>query len=207
MQSAKRAILGGLLVPIIVIGLVGCGTSATPDTAPTPSSTEPVPPSPLPTASVTPPPGITPQQTESKEKVEIGIRRQGLAVSKSDVSDIPDSELTAGEVVFVPEEQAVGLADTAGFDRSDIEGMRHALFRLDESRLADLDGAAAAIGADGRFVFDIPNGRYFVCLADSFADHTTGPPYMVVGCDVIDLVNDAPLTVSFGEAGVEATLQ
>ena len=129
-----------------------------------------------------------------------------MAVSKSDVSDIPDSVLTVGVVLFVPQEHAADLAETGDFDLSDFDGMRHAFFQLDESRLAKLEGSTAVIGADGLFPIDIPDGHYFVCLADTFAGHTAGPPYSVVGCDVIDLANDASLTVSFGEAGVEATL-
>ena len=207
----------GLLAPNFVICLIACSTLSTPIPTSTPlpietstpatkTSTPADTPTPWPTPTMTSPPGITPQQTEPKETVEIAIRRQGLAISKSDVSDMPDSVLTVGEVLFVPEEHAADLAETAGFDPSDIDGMRHAFFQLDESRLAKLDGAAAVIGADGLFPLDIPDGHYFVCLADSFVDHTAGPPYSVVGCDVIDLANDASLTVSFGEAGVEATL-
>lgn len=135
-----------------------------------------------------------------------GIPEPGLAVSKSDVSGLPDSMLTAGEVLFFPEERAADLAETAGFDPLDIDGMRHAFFQLSEPRLVELAGTAAVIGASGRFPLDIPAGQYVVCLADSFVDHTAGPPYSVVGCDLVDLPNDASLTVSFGEGGVEAAL-
>ena len=135
-----------------------------------------------------------------------GVPGKGLAVTKSDVNGLSDSVLTAGEVLFIPEERAADMAGAASFDPSDIDSMRHAFFQLDGSRLAELAGAAAVIGADGRFPFDIPAGRYLVCLADSFVDHTAGPPYSVVGCDVIDLPGGASLTVSFGEGGVEAIL-
>ncbi len=135
-----------------------------------------------------------------------GVPGRGQAVNKSDVSGLTDSVLSSGEVLFVPEDRATDLAGTAGFDPSDIDGMRHAFFELDESRLAELAGGAAAIGSDGSFPLDLPAGRYLVCLADTFVDHTSGPPYAVVGCDVIDLSTGASLTVSFGEGGVEATL-
>lgn len=136
-----------------------------------------------------------------------GIGGQGLAISKSDVSGLADSALTAGEVLFIPEEHAAGLAETAGFDPSDTGGMRHATFQLDESQLAELAGTAAVIGADGRFPLQVAPARYLVCLADSFVDHTAGPPYSVVGCDLpVDIPEGASLTVTFGEGGVEASL-
>ncbi|MDA1127749.1 MAG: hypothetical protein O2913_03490 [Chloroflexi bacterium] len=134
------------------------------------------------------------------------VTGQGLAVSKSDVSELPDSVLTFGEVLFVPQEHAVDLAEAADFDPPGIDGMRHAFFQLDQSQFAKLNGAAVVIGTDGRFPLDIPAGQYFVCLANSFVGHTSGPPYSVVGCSVIDLPKNTSLTVSFGEGGVEVTV-
>ena len=69
-----------------------------------------------------------------------GVPGRGQAVNKSDVSGLTDSVLSSGEVLFVPEDRATDLAGTAGFDPSDIDGMRHAFFELDESRLAELAG-------------------------------------------------------------------
>ena len=131
---------------------------------------------------------------------------RGLAVNKSDVSGLADSVLSSGEVLFVPEDRATDVAREVGFDLSNIDGMRHAFFELDESRLAELTGVVASIGTDGSFRFDIPAGRYLVCLANIFVDHISGPPHSVVVCDVIDVAIGASLTVSFGEGGVEATL-
>jgi hypothetical protein len=61
--------------------------------------------------------------------------------------------------------------------------------------------------ASGRFPVDVAPGRYLVCLADVFPDHSPGPPYSVVGCDHIDLPEAAALVVSFAEGGVEAALE
>ena len=155
---------------------------------------------------MTAPPRPTPQQTARKETVENGIRGQGLAFYQSDVMTMPDSVYTFGEVLFIPEEHAEDLAETADFDPSKMNYMSHAFFQVDEFRLAQLAGAAAVIGAGGRFPLDIPAGHYFVCLADIFPGHTAGPPYSVVGCALIDLPNDASLTVSWGEGGVQASL-
>ncbi len=142
-----------------------------------------------------------------KEMVESSIGGQGIAIYLSDVSTFPDSVLTHGEVLFIPEEHAEDLAEAAGFDPSRMIHMTHTYFQVDESQLAKLAGTAAVIGAEGRFPIDIPAGRYFVCLADIFPLHTAGPPYTVVGCGVIDLSNDASLTVSWGEGGAQVTLE
>jgi hypothetical protein len=138
--------------------------------------------------------------------VESGISGQGLAISKSDVSDLESSLLTSGEVLFIPEEHAVNLAAVGGFDPSDVDSMRHAFFQIEDESFAQLAGIAATIGTDGRFTIGVPAGYYLVCLANIFVDHSPGPPYSVVGCDVIDLPNEASLTVSFGEGGAEAIL-
>ena len=125
--EGKMKPIVGLLAPNFVICLIACSTLSTPIPTSTPlpietstpatkTSTPADTPTPWPTPTMTSPPGITPQQTEPKETVEIAIRRQGLAISKSDVSDMPDSVLTVGEVLFVPEEHAADLAETAGFD-------------------------------------------------------------------------------------------
>ena len=181
-------------------------STATPTLAPIYAATSTATPKPLPMPTMAASPRPTRRQTKSKETVKGGIRGQGLAISKSDVMTMPDSVLTAGEVLFIPEEHAEDLAETVDFDPSKMSYMGHALFQLNEFRLSKLAGAAAVIGADGRFPLDIPAGRYFVCLADIFSGHTAGPPYTVVGCAVIDLPNDASLTVSWGEGGVQAGL-
>lgn len=201
-----------LAVVAVTLILAGCGDSSTEAPVPTfdvsvasgsqsPDTTElsttvssvPV------TGSATEGTAVTPS--------EGGVPLRGRAVNKSDVSGLADSVLTSGDVLFVPEDRAADLAREVGLDLSDIDGTRHAFFELAGSRLADLTGVAAAIGADGSFSLDIPAARYLVCLADIFVDHTSGPPYTVVGCDVVDVATSASLTVSFGEGGVEATLE
>ena len=199
-----------LLVPVATICVVACVTTAPPFTVPatlTPASATQPPVTGLPTAGVS---GAPTHSLVTKETTvtpgQGGIRGHGQAIHKSDVSTFPDSVMTDGEVLFIPEEHAADLAETPDFDPSKMNYMGHAYFQLDESQLAELDGAAAVIGADGRFPLDIPAGDYFVCLADIFVGHTAGPPYSVVGCQVIDLPSEASLTVSWGEGGVEATL-
>ncbi len=199
-QPPKWYFIGGLLALALTICWVACSNSSTP--LPTATMT----PSPVPT--VPPMPRATPTQTEPKETVERSIRGQGLVIHVSDVSTIPDFVITQGEVLFIPEEHAEYLVETANIDPSKMNYMSHAYFQLDESQFAKLAGAAAVIGADGRFPLDIPAGPYFVCVADSLSiDPTAGPPYSVGGCGLIDLPNGASLTVTLGEGGVRPILQ
>lgn len=133
-------------------------------------------------------------------------RAGGRAVSVSDVSGLEASAFTTGSVVFVPEERADALAAAAGVGSSEPGALRHAGFSLDDASLAELRGTATPLDRRGSFPVDVPAGRYVVCLADVFADHSPGPPYSVVGCDHVELPATAELLVSFGEGGVEATL-
>ncbi len=215
-QPPKWYFIGGLLALALTICWVACGASptvaptSTDGPSPTPTDTPtPLPlltMTPTPVATVPPLPTSTPTQTVPKEMVESVIRGQGMAINKDDTG-FPDWAMEKGEVLFIPEEHAEDLAEAAGFDPSRMIRMTHTLFQVDESQLAMLAGTAAVIGAEGRFPIDIPAGRYFVCLADIFPLHTAGPPYTVVGCGVIDLSNDASLTVSWGEGGVQPTLE
>ena len=186
MTSLKRAtkwyFFGGLLALTLMICWTACVSST-----PTPTSTPPLPTS-------------TPTQTVPKEMVESVIPGQGMAISKDDTG-LPDEVLTPGEVLFIPEEHAEDLAEAVNLDPANIHLLGRGGFKLDEFQLAELAGTAAVIGADGRFPIDVPAGPYFVCIADIFRGHTAGPPYSVVGCSVIELPNDASLTVSWGEAG------
>lgn len=70
-----------------------------------------------------------------------------------------------------------------------------------------MEGTATPLDGSGRFPVDVAAGRYLVCLADVFPDHSPGPAYSVVGCDHIDLPEVPRLLVSFGEGGVEAALE
>jgi hypothetical protein len=133
---------------------------------------------------------------------------RGRAVARSDVTGIADSALTSGSVLFVPGERAPELAVVTGLDRlSNVDSLRHAEFALVASALDALDGTAVAIDGAGRFAVDVPNGLYVVCLADTFPDHTQAPPYSVVGCSRVELPDGARLVVSFGEGGVETTIE
>lgn len=134
------------------------------------------------------------------------VNRQGLAISKSDVSGLQDSVLSAGDVIFIPWEYAIELGSIGGFDPSNIDSTRYAFFQLDATDLNRMVGMAATIGPDGYFAVDVQAGQYFVCLANIFVDHSPGPPYSVVGCDIIELPVDGSLTVSFGEGGSEAVI-
>ena len=91
-------------------------STATPTLAPIYAATSTATPKPLPTPTMAASPRPTRRQTKSKETVKGGIRGQGLAISKSDVMTMPDSVLTAGEVLFIPEEHAEDLAETVDFD-------------------------------------------------------------------------------------------
>ncbi len=228
MTSLKRGtkwyFIGGLLALTLTVFWAACVPSSTPaptsivGSSATPTDTKiPVPMptmTPNPVTTAPPLPTATPTQTVPKEMVESVIRGQGIAIQVSDVSSFPDFVITQGEVLFIPEEHAEDLVEMAGFDPSKMNYMQkmeyisHALFQLDEPQFAKLAGAAAVIGADGRFPIDIPAGPYFVCLADSLSiDHTAGPPYSVGGCALIDLPNDASLTVTWGEGGLQAGLE
>jgi hypothetical protein len=134
-------------------------------------------------------------------------RAKGRTVSVSDVSGVEGSAFTAGSVVFVPEDQAGAVAAMAGVGSAEPAALRHAGFSFDEAALADLEGTATALDGSGRFPVDVAAGRYLVCLADVFPDHSPGPPYSAVGCDHIDLPEAAALVVSFGEGGVEAAVE
>jgi hypothetical protein len=111
--------------------------------------------------------------------------------------------LPRGAVLFVPAAQEAALGQTGNFDPSDPSAMTRASFELTAERLQALGGSAATI-TDGRFPLNGTGGNYVVCLADSFADHTPGPPYSVVGCARVNVAEGASITVSFGEAGVQA---
>ena len=216
MTSLKRGtkwyFIGGLLALALTVCWAACvpsstpaptsivGSSATPTdtTVPFPMPTM----TPKPVTTAPPMPASTPSQTEPKEMIKSSIGGQGIAIHLSDVGTIPDFVNTQGEVLFIPEEHAEDLAEMVDFDPSKMSYISHALFQLDESQFAKLAGAAAVIGADGRFPLDISAGPYFVCLAASLSnDHTAGPPYSVGGCALIDLPNDASLTVTWGEGG------
>jgi hypothetical protein len=136
-----------------------------------------------------------------------GAPGTGRAVSVSDVSGLEGSALTAGSVVFVPEDQAAAAAALAGADWAEPGGLRHAGFSLDEGSLAELEGTATPL--DSQWSLPGRRGRrsHLVCQADVFPDHSPGLPYSVVGCDHIDLPEAPRLLVSFGEGGVEAALE
>ena len=181
-KATKSYLIGRLLALTLMICLTACVSST-----PAPTSTPPLPTSP-------------PTQTVPKGLVESVIPGQGMAISKDDTG-LPDEVLTPGEVLFIPEEHAEDLAEAVNLDPANIHLLGRGWFQLDEFQLAKLAGTASVIGADGRFPIEVPAGPYFVCIADIFYDHTAGPPYSVVGCLVVDLPNDASLTVSWGEAG------
>lgn len=132
---------------------------------------------------------------------------EGRAVSVRDVSGLEGSAFTAGSVVFVREDRAGAVAAMARAGSAEPGALRHAGFSLDEASLAELEGTATPLNGSGRFPIDVAAGRYLVCLADVFPDHSPGPPYSVVGCDHIDLPGAAVLVVSFAEGGVEAALE
>jgi hypothetical protein len=131
-----------------------------------------------------------------------------VAVSASDVSGLPGSPLMSGTVLFVALARAADVAAMASVEPGNASQLAHASFVVDRAGATALGATAVAIGADGRFPVAVPDGRYLVCLADIFADHTAGPPYSVVGCAEVTLpaAPAAGLTVSFGEGGVEARL-
>lgn len=132
----------------------------------------------------------------------------GLVFSRSDVSGVPDSPLVSGTVLFVPQERAADVAAMAGMSLGDVSRLAHASFVMDQTNASTLGAIAVNIDVSGRFPVSVPAGRYVVCLADVFADHTAGPPYSVVGCAEVPLpaASVAGLSVSFGEGGVEVRL-
>lgn len=156
-----------------------------------------------PTTSVTPA-ASTQMPTPPSGAPSSGALRRGHVVAKSDVSGLPDTPATAGRVLIVPAERAAEVAADGGFDSGDLDGMRHATFDVSPESLAQLDGVAPQISDKGDFDVEVAAGRYLVCLADVFPDHGPGPPYSAIGCDLVELATGAGLTVSFGEAGVEA---
>ncbi len=214
MASLKRGtkwyFIGGLLALELTISWFAC----VPSSAPAPTSTvvsSPTPtvtPTTLPTTTMTPKPVTTtppmptstPAQTEPKEMIKSSIGGQGIAIFKDDTG-LPDWVMEKGEVLFIPEEHAEDLAEAANLDPADINRAWRGWFQLDEFQLAELAGTAAVIGADGRFPIDVPAGPYFICIADIYIGHTAGPPYTILACDVIELPNDASLTVSWGKRG------
>lgn len=131
--------------------------------------------------------------------------RAGVAISRSDVSGIADTPISSGEVLFIPDEREADLSDTAGVEPSDPTESRYSSFEVAETRLVELDGAAAQLGDDGRFSVNVQAGGYFVCLSNAFPSHTLGPPYSVIGCDIAVIDGDGEVTVFHGEGGVEAT--
>jgi len=136
------------------------------------------------------------------------VSGSGMAFSRSDVSGLPDSPLMSGTVLFVPHARVAEVSAMAGVERGDASRLAHASFVFDQDDATALGAIAVAIDAGGRFPVSVPEGRYVVCLADVFADHTTGPPYSVVGCAEVALpaAPVAGLSVSFGEGGVIARL-
>lgn len=137
----------------------------------------------------------------------------GRAISKSDVTDLPDSILTHGEVLLIPEYRFVDLVTIANFEQKDIDILQYSLyyksFQIEKTNLSELSGSALTIGKDGRFPLTVKENSYLICLANIFPGHSVGAPYSVVGCDFVDLsdlAENLSLTVSFGEGGVEAVL-
>lgn len=124
----------------------------------------------------------------------------GIAIHKSDVSTMPDSTLGAGTVLFVSQQNLAEIQKYARTDSSDIVPLHYASFQLHESDLVKLGGVSVEISPNGEFEFDVPAGQFVVCLAD---DHAPGTPYLVIGCDIMDLAKGTSFTISIGEGGVE----
>ncbi len=161
------------------------GTVAAPST-----STRPPAPTTLPTATT----------------VTTGEPGFGVAFAKSDVDGLDDSPYAAGTVLFVPATSASEFEAIAGVSAGDRDQLAHVFLEVEEEALGRLDAFVAPIGEDARFRVPGDPGSYLVCLADTFADHTPGPPYSVVGCAPAEIPAGASPTVSFGEGGVEVSL-
>jgi hypothetical protein len=121
---------------------------------------------------------------------------RGQAVAVSDVVGDPDSAITDGWVMAVPEEALEDLWEAPQREPPDPLDLPYWNPTLPATVAEETDAALVEVSSDGSFVLAIPAGSYLVCLLER------DDPVVPFGCDHADLDPGTPFRLTAGEAGI-----
>jgi hypothetical protein len=141
-------------------------------------------------------PGDATEEPPSTSNGASGEAIRGRAVAVSDVVGDPESAITEGWVLTVPESALERLWEASDREPPADLDLPYWNATLPAAAVEEIGASVVEVGADGSFVLEIPAGRYLVCLLER------DDPIVPFGCDHADLDPATPFRLTAGEGGI-----
>jgi hypothetical protein len=120
----------------------------------------------------------------------------GEVVAVSDVVGEPESSVTHGWVLAVPDARAQELWEASDRPPPQPDELPYWNASIPRSVVDELAAALVALDRDGAFAVDAPPGPYLLCLLERIE------PVIPFGCDEVMLTSGDHVRVTVGEGGV-----
>jgi hypothetical protein len=120
----------------------------------------------------------------------------GEVVAVSDVVGEPESSVTHGWVLAVPEARVQELWEASDRPPPQSDELPYWSASIPRSVIDELAAALVALDRDGAFVVDAPPGPYLLCLLERI------DPVVPFGCDEVMLTSGDRVRITVGEGGV-----
>jgi hypothetical protein len=120
----------------------------------------------------------------------------GEVVAVSDVVGEPESSVTHGWVLAVPDARAQELWEASDRPPPPPDELPYWNASIPRSVVDELAATLVALDPDGAFAVDAPPGPYLLCLLERIE------PVIPFGCDEVTLTSGAHVRVTVGEGGV-----
>jgi hypothetical protein len=120
----------------------------------------------------------------------------GEVVAVSDVAGEPESSVTNGWVLAVPDARVQELWEASDRPPPQPDELPYWNASIPRSVIDELAAALVALDRDGAFAVDVPPGSYLLCLLERI------DPVVPFGCDEVMLTSGVHVRVTVGEGGV-----